>query len=289
MLALRNLLSAKSLCGYSRCFSSTDLSKNIVNSLEQFSMKSQNRSVKALLDAYREDIQKDNAQCYDLPTNRVFTNNYTNFDDIEVVGFDLDYTLVTYSEKLQKLIYDLARDVLLTNYGYPTQLKQTTFDPDFAIRGLCVDVQHGTLCKLSYQQRVGNSYVYKGRKALAVHEIEELYGDGRHISYDDFLRMRPLNDMFSMAEACLIADTIHIVEEQGEGFAYSPTNVVDDVQAAIGEVHIHGSMHEEVLKNPDLYINPIPELSRLLQHLRSSGKQLFLCTNRYLFRQTFVV
>lgn len=96
-----------------------------------------------------------------VPRNKVFANNYVNFESIDVVGFDLDYTLVTYTESLHELIYNLAKDVLVSSYGFSERLSEKKFDPHFAIRGLSVDLQHGVLCKLSYLQKVGSKFVYK--------------------------------------------------------------------------------------------------------------------------------
>jgi hypothetical protein len=91
-----------------------------------------------------------------------------NFEDVKVVGFDMDYTLVQYTIELQALIYNMARDMLTTVYGYPKQLSECVFDPTFAIRGLSVDKKSGktthlisirnfTLFIRSFMQAVSNA------------------------------------------------------------------------------------------------------------------------------------
>lgn len=222
---------------------------------------------------------------FDYPDERkdkVYANNYVNFENIDVIGFDLDYTLVTYTVDLQRLIYNLAKELLISSYGFPSALRDLTFDPEFAIRGLCVDRNNGVIAKLSHVQRVGSKYVYRGRKALSPTEIESLYGEFRHVSHDDISEMRPLNDMFAMAEACLVADVIQVLDRSADlyGDSYSPSIVIDDVLNAIRDVHISGAMHSAVLHDPQRFIIPTPELYDMLKRYKDSGKDLFLCTNR---------
>jgi hypothetical protein len=63
------------------------------------------------------------------------------------------------------------------------------------------------------------------------------------------------------------------------GEAYTPSDVIDDVQTAIKDVHVSGMLHNTVMADLDRYINPSPDLPRLFNHLKDSGKKLFLCTN----------
>lgn len=126
-------------------------------------------------------------------------------------------------------------------------------------------------------------YCQQGKRALNERQIEELYGDGRYVPHDDILRMRPLNDMFAMAEACLIADAIDILELKKDSYGeeYSATAAIDDVQAAVREIHVSGLLHSHIINAPAKYISVTPQVKELFCLLKSSGKQLFLCTNRY--------
>lgn len=219
---------------------------------------------------------------HQIDPNVIFSNNYLNFEDIKAVGFDMDYTLVQYTTELQNLIYTLARDMLTSVYGYPSSLQDCVFDHTFAIRGLSIDKKNGVLCKMSQMQRVNLQGVYRGKRALRAEEIESLYGESRHISYGSFNdQMLPLNDLFALAEGCLIADSIAVFEKKRDqyGEEYSAGAVVDDVQAAIREVHVSGAMHSRVMGDMPRFIIPSPDLADTLQHLRAGGKNLFLCTN----------
>jgi hypothetical protein len=68
---------------------------------------------------------------------RVFANTYVNLAEIDIVGFDYDYTLVTYRTELLDLIYDMSLKRLVLDRQYPLDLLDAglKFDPRFSIRG----------------------------------------------------------------------------------------------------------------------------------------------------------
>ncbi|RYH18018.1 hypothetical protein EON65_27805 [archaeon] len=214
--------------------------------------------------------------------DRIYANNYLNLGKVDVVGFDLDYTLVNYTPDLQSLIYSMAKETLVDAYSYPKSLLPLSFDPNFAVRGLSVDARNGVLVKLSHVQRVGLKYSYKGKRPITPEEIEEYYGGFRHVPLGDLTQLKPINDLFSLAEACLIADVIEVFEHKKltTGEPYATEMVVDDVQAAIRDVHVSGSMHQAVVKDLDKYVYNNRSISALMEHLRKAGKKVFLCTNR---------
>lgn len=46
-------------------------------------------------------------------STRFYVNKNLNLDNIQVYGFDYDYTLAHYSSNLQSLIYDLAKEYMV--------------------------------------------------------------------------------------------------------------------------------------------------------------------------------
>ncbi len=66
----------------------------------------------------------------------VFSNNELDLKNIQIYGFDYDYTLAYYNVSLYKLIFNLARDTLIDNYKYPKELSTLEYSPKFPIRGL---------------------------------------------------------------------------------------------------------------------------------------------------------
>ncbi|CAN0368121.1 unnamed protein product, partial [Discosporangium mesarthrocarpum] len=62
-------------------------------------------------------------------------------------------------------------------------------------------------------------------------------------------KLKPLNDRFCLAEACLLADVVQYLEDQVGPGVYYPRAVVEDVLNSIRHVHVTGLMHEKVLSN----------------------------------------
>src|SRR6478672_12211925 len=72
--------------------------------------------------------------------NRVFCNRNLRMDSIEMIGFDMDYTLALYhQEKLEQLSISLTLRKLVDKHGYPDVIRELSYDPRWAIRGLMVD------------------------------------------------------------------------------------------------------------------------------------------------------
>ncbi|GLD92178.1 hypothetical protein PINS_up000711 [Pythium insidiosum] len=234
-------------------------------------------TVRRLVEDYEDAVSKFRPS-EPSNANEVFANNHLRLANIDVVGFDYDYTLCHYTEELQRLIYGMARDYLIKKYRYPGGMESLTFDPTFAIRGLTIDKEKGLLCKISSHQKLCYTGVYRGRHRLSREEIMHLYEGSRHISiqYRDH-KMEPLNDLFSVAHACLFADVVQYLIDAG--IEYEPIAIVEDVHAAITQVHTSGHMHKAVAKDLPRYVEPSPMLLPFLERIRNSGKKMFLCTN----------
>ena len=55
-------------------------------------------------------------------SGRVYSNSYVDLGKVNVVGFDYDYTLISYTPALLSLIYDMALSILVEKRGYPEGL-----------------------------------------------------------------------------------------------------------------------------------------------------------------------
>ena len=102
---------------------------------------------------------------------------------VDTVGFDYDYTLVTYSTELLKLIYEMALKRLVEDFQYPEEMLQSEmkFDPKFSVRGLAVDRETGWICHLSYTHKV--AVAYEGRQKVSRERLMEEY-TGKSFLYD---------------------------------------------------------------------------------------------------------
>jgi hypothetical protein len=173
-----------------------------------------------------------------------FCNRELRLDQVEVMGFDYDFTLASYKHTLQSLIYDRAKQYLLERLNYPEALSSRSYDRNFAIRGLVFDQRRGVLLKLSYSQAISPDTAFLGRRRLSADELRELYGEALHLDASYVTEhTKPLNDLFSLSEACLLADVVQLAVDLD--IPFDPAALGEDVSRAIAWVHISGTMHDE--------------------------------------------
>ncbi|KAH9654190.1 HAD-superfamily hydrolase subfamily IG 5'-nucleotidase [Citrus sinensis] len=206
----------------------------------------------------------------------IYVNKNLRLDNIQVYGFDYDYTLAHYSSNLQSLIYDLAKEHMVNEFRYPEVCISFKYDPNFPIRGLYYDKQKGCLLKLDFFGSIEPDGCYFGRRKLSRKEIAEIYGT-RHIGRDQARGLVGLMDFFCFSEACLIADIVqYFVDAKLE---FDASYIYEDVNRAIQHVHRRGLVHRGILSDPNRYLVKNGQVLQLVKMLREKGKKLFLLTN----------
>ncbi|HSP19694.1 MAG TPA: HAD-IG family 5'-nucleotidase, partial [Myxococcaceae bacterium] len=212
-----------------------------------------------------------------MPVERgrqVFVNRNLRLANVEMVGFDMDYTLAIYHQRrIEQLSFDLTLSRLVTEFGYPAELGLLQYDHGFVMRGLVVDKAQGNLIKMDRFGSVGRAY--HGLSPLPPDVCHRLYRNERIRLTSE--RYAWIDTLFSLPEAWLYAAIIDLLERQGRTVEYG--RLYDDVREAIDAVHRDDSLKREVRKDIGRYIFRDPELGPALHKLRSGGKKLFLLTN----------
>jgi HAD superfamily 5'-nucleotidase-like hydrolase len=211
----------------------------------------------------------------EVPRGRqIFVNRNLRLDRIDLVGFDMDYTLAIYHlKRLETLAFEMTLARMIESMGYQPSIGALTYDPDFVIRGLVVDKLHGNIFKMDRHNHVGRCY--HGRRPLPSADLKRLYRDEKiHLSAPRFAW---IDTLFALPEACLFALIIELLEGQGEAVDY--TELFDDIREAIDGVHRDGTLKAEVKKDLGRYVLKDADLGPALHKLRSGGKKLFLLTN----------
>ncbi|XP_028078676.1 5'-nucleotidase domain-containing protein DDB_G0275467 isoform X2 [Camellia sinensis] len=202
-----------------------------------------------------------------MDPNGIYVNKNLRLENIQVYGFDYDYTLAHYSANLQSLIYELAKEHLVNELRYPDSCLEFKYDPTFPIRGLYYDKLKGCLLKLDFFGSIEPDGCYFGRRKLTKKEIEQIYGT-RHIGRDQARGLVSLMDFFCFSEACLIADIVqHFVDAKLE---FDASYVYQDVNRAIQHVHRSGLAHRGILSDPQRYLVKNDSLGQ-----RDSWRELF--------------
>src|SRR5689334_25121337 len=105
-------------------------------------MSSAGEAVEAVVDApLGLDLIQSATRPQDIPReNRIFVNRNLRLDRIELVGFDMDYTLALYNQaKIEELSMRATLHKLVTTKSYPDEIRALAYDPNLGIRGLVVD------------------------------------------------------------------------------------------------------------------------------------------------------
>ena len=206
--------------------------------------------------------------------NRVFCNRNLRMDSIEMIGFDMDYTLALYhQDRLEQLSIQLTLDKLCTKHGYPDAIRQLSYAPHWAIRGVMVDRQLGNVFKLDRHAHVGRCY--HGFKELDAEKRKALYRNEKiNLSAD---RFEWIDTLFGLPEAVMYTT---LVEWYGKsGTAVDFDKLFGDIRTAIDEAHRDDTLKSVIKADLASFIVKDPLLGETLHKFRSSGKKLFLLTN----------
>lgn len=217
----------------------------------------------------------------DVNPKNVFASNELDLSEIKVYGFDYDYTLANYEPAVEHLIYQLGKNILVSKYHYPDEIKNLNYDRDFAVRGLHYDIEKGLLMKLDQFQQIQIGSVYSGTTPVTEKEVLETYGK-RALPLDyveghlkGTPKMAHLADLFSMPEMCLLSQVVQYFKDNN--LLYDTVSIFNDVKTAIGS--IHPEMHRIVGRNISEYLVKDPGLVTFFERLKNSGKETFLITN----------
>ncbi|KAM4675231.1 5'-nucleotidase domain-containing protein 3 [Discoglossus pictus] len=221
-----------------------------------------------------------------LNPDAIFSNNEMSLDDIEIYGFDYDYTLAFYSKDLHSLIFNTARDLLINEHRYPNELRNYEYDPDFAIRGLHYDVHKALLLKIDAFHYIQLGTVYRGFSVVPDSEVIEMY-QGSHVPLEqmsDFYgkssegnTLKQFMDIFSLPEMTLLSCVNEYFLKHN--IDYEPVHLYKDVKDTIRDVHVKGLMYRAVEADIERYICYGEKTRAVLAKLANHGKKMFLITN----------
>ncbi len=207
------------------------------------------------------------------PTRRIYCNRNLRLDQIDWVGFDMDYTLAIYHQAEMDRLSIEATAAKLVERDYPEELLTMRYRTDFPIRGLLIDKKLGNVLKMDRYKYVKRAY----------HGMRELSRDERRQLYHT-RRLRPgtrryhwVDTLYALSEVAVYAAAVDAMEHRGVRVDYA--QLFDDVRACIDLAHADGTILDEVMGDLPRYIFRDPQLGATLHKLRSSGKRLFLLTN----------
>lgn len=205
--------------------------------------------------------------------SRVFVNRTLRMDQIDWVGFDMDYTLAIYKQdEIDRLSIEATVKKLVAR-GYPPEIAEARYDTRFAIRGLLIDKRYGHVLKMDRYQYV--SKAWHGMRELTREERQQLY-HARKIEVAP-PRYHWIDTLYALPEAALYAGAVDLLERYDINVDYK--QLFDDIRECIDEAHRDGAIVDVIEHDLPRFVEPDPLLASALHRLRSAGKKLFLLTN----------
>ena len=208
--------------------------------------------------------------------HRIFVNRNLRLPSVRWVGFDMDHTLALYNRNfIEALAFDMAKEALIRDQGYPAKLAGIRYDPDFGIRGLVVDKEHGHILKMDKFHYVAEAYHGKlpldksTRKALYTSKALKLSSD----------RFWSNDTLFGLPEISLYAGVVDALRAEGNGDELDCRQLFDDIRYSVDLVHRDGSLKQVILERLGECFLKDPKLPATLEKFRREGKRLFLLTN----------
>ncbi|XP_061062559.1 5'-nucleotidase domain-containing protein 3 isoform X2 [Eubalaena glacialis] len=196
-----------------------------------------------------------------LNPDAIFSNNEMSLSDIEIYGFDYDYTLVFYSKHLHTLIFNAARDLLINEH-------------------------RAVLMKIDAFHYIQLGTVYRGLSVVPDEEVIEMY-EGSHVPLEqmsDFYgksshgnTMKQFMDIFSLPEMTLLSCVNEYFLKNN--IDYEPVHLYKDVKDSIRDVHTKGIMYRAIEADIEKYICYPEQTRAVLAKLADHGKKMFLITN----------
>lgn len=203
----------------------------------------------------------------------IFTNRTLNLRAIRAIGYDLDYTLVHYHmEAWEQRAYEHLRSRLHAE-GLPVD--DLAFDPELAAQGLIIDTALGNLVKANrfgYVKRAAH-----GTRMLPWTEWREVYA--RTLVDLREARWSFLNTLFSVSEACMYLQLVDRLDEGAMPAGFGYDDLYAAVRGALSHAHAEGVLKQEILAEPEAFVDLDPEMPLALLDQKHAGKRLILITN----------
>jgi len=213
-----------------------------------------------------------------------FCNREVTMEQIEAVGFDMDWTLAQYNEAFDLLAFNGAKEKLVNWLGYPAEVLEMTYRQDMYRRGCVIDRKRGNILKLDRHRYV--RYAEHGLTEISATERKLLYTQN-HKGIQDMTSSNYANTdtPFSLVDACLFAQMVDIKDKHEKtnegGFLSNKSfeNLWSDMRRCVDRCHKDGVIKQTVAMNPEKYITYDPNIFPMLDAFKKSGRKVFLLTN----------
>lgn len=228
-------------------------------------------------------ISERHQQLCGVDGRSIYSVNQINLGKLDIYGFDYDYTLAQYSDALLSFIYQQASLNLVHKYGFPEDILNMEFVPDFCIRGLHFDIKRSLLMKIDANNIIQGDTVHRGLEKLDSEQVLQEFDGRMNIpkkimdqSYVGGESIKQLMDEYAIPEMMLLANVVQYFQDNN--ISYDHLLLFRKVKNSVRDVHISGMIYKEITSNLDTYLQK-DKLCDLFDYLSEANKTLFLITN----------
>ena len=188
----------------------------------------------------------------------LFCNRELNMEQIECVGFDMDFTLAQYKEDFDLLAYNGATNLLVETMNYPSELYSYKYKQTMYRRGCLIDKKRGNVIKLDRFKyvRIAEHGLTKlssaDRKSIYKYNHEGIMEMEKSSNYER------IDTPFSLIDACLFSQLVDLKDRLGSTCdvlsSKSYEQLWNDCRKCVDKCHKNGAIKLTVAENPSKYI-----------------------------------
>lgn len=201
----------------------------------------------------------------------LFCNRELNMEQIDAVGFDMDWTLAQYNIEFDLLAFNGATDKLVNWLGYPEEILKFVYSPDQCRRGCIIDKKRGNLIKLDQHNYV--RVAEHGLTPLSSDERKSVYRQKYHeMQAFGGSNFATIDTPFSLVDAALFTQLVDLrdrfvsASEKDPTCAMAFSSVCDksylqlwsDMRRCVDRCHKDGVIKSKVADAPEKYITYDP-------------------------------
>ena len=214
--------------------------------------------------------------------------------DVDVIGFDIDFTLLEYNKKnMMQLMYESICKYLINQKNYPKIIEyehHKDYIQSFSHKGLVIDYKNGNTLKLRNDKSIIKGY--HGKRELTKDEINTIYDNGKfllfkksNIAINDSFYMNI--DNFHFQNPALFNICVDFFDNGQLKVINCYKDIITHISEAINynfwiknfeKFYSFGYIFPEIYKHPELYLDK-NNFEQLLIKLKEKGKKLFIATN----------
>ena len=208
--------------------------------------------------------------------SRIYVNRNLRLDKIEMVGFDMDYTLALYNQaRIEELSMRATLDKLVTAKGTPRRSAPWPTTRCWRCAAWWSTTKTATSSSRTAMAFLGARAT--GSRTSIASLVAELYQ--RERTRLSSRRYAWIDSLFALPEAVLYAVLVDYFDRHDPPGKPDYTALWEHIRECIDLAHRDGSIKAIVSADFPSYVERDEALAETLHKFRSSGKRLFLLTN----------